>query len=63
MPTFVSFGSLFMVIGQPTVTVGQGMRALGGALMLSFGLVTLLLKLGNLEKEIDKLKEQTNARA
>ena len=41
--------------------LGQGIRALAGALMLSTGLVPLLLKLVNLEKEVDKLKARARA--
>jgi hypothetical protein len=51
VPACLTFGSIFMAIGQPN-------RALVGALMLSTGLALLFVRVMSLEKEIDKLRTQ-----
>ena len=55
MPAFLSFGSVFIVIG---LSGTLSYFALIGALMLSLGLCTLFIKVQNLEKEIKVLKSK-----
>ena len=55
MPAFLSFGSIFIVLGL-SGTSSFSYFALAGALMLSVGLVALFIKVQSLEKEIKELK-------
>ncbi len=55
MPTFLSFGSIFIVIGLSGAS-SFSYFAMTGALMLSAGLCALFIKVQSLEKEIKELK-------
>ncbi len=55
MPALLSFGSIFIVLGLSGVS-SFSYFAMVGALMLSFGLCALFIKVQSLEKEIKELK-------
>ena len=56
MPALLSFGSIFIVIGLSGASSFGFFGALVGALMLSYGLVGIFIKVQSLEKEIRELK-------
>lgn len=57
MPTFLSFGSIFIVIGlSGASSFSYFAMAMTGALMLSAGLCALFIKVQSLEKEIKELR-------
>jgi hypothetical protein len=55
LPSLMSFGPIFMVIGVPTNPASY--CVIIGALMMSFGGSLLIVKLSRLEKRVKELED------
>ncbi len=58
MPATLSFGPVFIVIGLSGTTLTSERASYAGALMLSFGLLSLFRQVMDLEKDIRQQKSR-----
>ena len=58
MPAGLAFGPVFIVIGLQGITLTSERASYAGALMLSFGLLSLFRQVMDLEKDIREQKSR-----
>ncbi len=58
MPAILAFGPVFIVIGQQGTTLTSERASYAGALMVSFGLLSLWRQVIDLEKDIREQKSR-----